>query len=108
MIVTYHTTASRELQGNGWVAYWRNKSGITNIFEELWIALLNKRDAEFHELRDILEEAERTATSKAYCNIMGNDREVEVMQYGILPIIWVIPQAEVDRMKSEKDEGDFK
>jgi len=89
MKITYEAAASHEIIGKDWNAYRRTKSGVTYIFDELW-QVLKTDEIPFDELEDYLIESKKKAQSKAYCSISEYRGTIELNQYGVLPIIWII------------------
>jgi len=95
MKVTYEVQAKHEIIGKDWTAYRREKRGVTYIFNELW-ARLKTDTVPFCELREYLLEAKKAAKSKAYCSMNRDGDVIELNQYGVLPIIWIVENKEFE------------
>ncbi len=92
MIIEYTVSASGEIQGNGWIAYRRHKSGAALIFDEYWGWLRLNAILEYHQLYDSLIDLKKRAKSRAFSWLSKETNGIYICQYGVIPIIWIIEE----------------
>lgn len=84
-------SADRQIQGNGWVCYYRDLYSFSDIFNKLLIAIEQSENSTLEELKDIVKSTEKLPPARSRADIYTDGDRVEVCKPNkLLPHIWIL------------------
>lgn len=91
-MIEYSASAKWTIQGNGWTAYRREKSGLSKAFDEIWSKVRESKELSYTDMTEVLRGHKEWVQSKGYRSVWVTDEFIEVGHNGVLPIIWIEEQ----------------
>lgn len=97
MKIEYTINGHVEVEGNGWVCYSRDTYSLTAVFDELRFAIRRNKDKTFEEIKEVVKENYKKATSRAKADIRISESEIEICKPNkTLPHVWITLIPSVD------------
>lgn len=93
MRIEYTVSADNQIEGNGWICYYRDLYSFSAIFDTLLTLIKDSKETEFDKLKSLVKSGYQLATARSKADIYTRENDIDICKLNkTLPHIWVVKQ----------------